>query len=179
MIEPHLSDAPAFNLTRRAALAWTASAIALLAAPLPAAAQDPALAQFMALSRKITAFQDLSDETGTRILAALAQNDATTAAALERLAALAQSAPDAAALRDAAAAAQLGDLLTSVLSSWYTGTVVTGEKSTVVAYRDALMYRPVEDGLTVPTYCNKGPMWWRDTLPPGITRTPVNFPKVL
>lgn len=88
-------------------------------------------------------------------------------------------AKSAAELKAAAAAAGQDKTLTAVISAWYTGTITTAKGPVVVAYKDALMYRSTEDGLVVPTYCNKGPMWWRDTLPPGVTRTPINSPEVL
>jgi hypothetical protein len=86
------------------------------------------------------------------------------------------STPDA--LKQAATTAGLGDLLMAIVTAWYTGTVETTKGTVVVAYAEALMYRPVADGLTVPTYCNKGPLWWTG-LPPEITVMPVNNPKVL
>lgn len=140
---------------------------------------DADLPGFMALSRRLTGYDDLDAGTGARIHAALTGGDPARADQFRQLATLSDSAPDAAGLRGAAVAAGLGDSLTAVVTAWYTGTVADDHGSTVITYRDALMYRPVADGLIVPTYCSKGPMWWQDTLPPGITRMPVNSPKVL
>ncbi|MES2533245.1 MAG: sugar dehydrogenase complex small subunit, partial [Pseudomonadota bacterium] len=95
---------------------------------------------------------------------AMRQGDAASADQVDALAGLVQPgmAPDA--LLAAASSAGLRGTALSVVAAWYTGTVVAGGKTAVVAYEQALMYRPVADGLTVPTYCNEGPLWW--TAPP-------------
>ena len=169
------------GMTRRdLMMTGVASAVMLAAGPRLAwaQAQAPASAveRFLDLSRKVTGYGDLNPLTARRIHDALA---AEGAAALEKLLSLAAGKSDAKAIQALAQEAGLGDTLTAVVSAWYTGTVTGKTQATVVAYREALMYRPVEDGLVVPTYCNKGPMWWQDTLPPGVTRMPVNNPKVL
>lgn len=178
---PTEATASAHGMTRRdLMLTAVASAVMLAVGPRPAWAQVQAPAstaeRFLGLSRKVTGYDDLNPLTASRIYDALA---ADGVAALEKLLALADGKGDAKAIQTLAREAGLGDTLTAVVSAWYTGTVTSKAQATVVAYREALMYRPVEDGLTVPTYCNKGPMWWQDTLPPGVTRKPVNNPKVL
>ncbi len=133
---------------------------------------------FLDLSRKLSAYDDLDPVIAARTYEALLAEDAANRDGLAKLATLSAGATDAGALKAGAGAAGLGDLLTAVLMAWYTGTV-TGKQTVMIAYHDALMYRPVADGLVIPTYCSKGPLWWRDQLPPGVTRVPVNFPKVL
>ena len=87
-----------------------------------------------------------------------------------QLAALAGSHADPAALLAAAEGAGLRDTMLAIVSAWYTGTVGTGSQAVVVSYDNALMYWPVRDGLTVPTYCSNGPLWWTRAAPPaGIT----------
>jgi Membrane bound FAD containing D-sorbitol dehydrogenase. len=177
-------DSPSLSMTtRRTVLAWSASVLALFAGGGASFAQTPAptaeLQSFLELSRILTGYDDLSEAIAQRILETLVADDPANAEKYRQLAGLSATAPDANALRDAARTAGLGDAVTDIVSAWYTGTVAGKQKTTVIAYNDALMYRPVEDGLIVPTYCDKGPMWWRDTLPPGVTRMPVNFPKVL
>lgn len=168
----------AARVSRRTVLSLAAGAAALNFAGVPAFAGtadvSPQVGRFLSLSRKITGRRDLNPLTATRILGALKAEGA-----VEQLAALADTARDAADLRERAMGADLLDPLTAILSAWYTGTVEGPDGPVVVAYRDALMYRPTEDGLVVPTYCSKGPMWWENTLPPGITRNPVNIPEVL
>ena len=58
----------------------------------------------------------------------------------------------------------------TLVAAWYTGTVGHGQQAEIVSYADALMYRPVSDGLPVPTYCLDGPLWW--SAPPPIDPDP-------
>lgn len=174
---------PLSALPRRTLLGLGASAIALLAGTRKSfaltPAQRPAVQQFLALSRVVTGYDTLDETIAARTYDALCAENTGTSAAIVQLAALAQQAADAKTLQAAAAQANLTEALNAILIGWYTGTVASKSETIVIAYRDALMYRPTADGLTVPTYCNKGPLWWQDTLPPGITRVPVNNPKVL
>lgn len=171
------------RVSRRALLSFAATAAALAAGHAPALAEQaapaPGTERFLELSRKLTAEADLDPVTAGRILATLTAGGTTEREALSRLVTLSEAGGDAEALRASAETEGLLEMLTRVLTAWYTGTVTTAEGSTVVAYREALMYRPVADGLVVPTYCNKGPMWWQDSLPPGVSRRPVNTPEVL
>lgn len=178
---PPQPSAPGHGITRRnLMMTGVASAIMLAAGSNLAWAQprtpDSALDPFLDLSRTVTGYTDLSLLTARRIHDALV---ADRAAELDKLLSLAKGKSDAKVIQSLAREASLGDMLIAVISAWYTGTVTGKTQTTVVAYREALMYRPVDDGLIVPTYCNKGPMWWRDILPPGVTRMPVNDPKVL
>ncbi|MFS3137278.1 sugar dehydrogenase complex small subunit [Gluconacetobacter sacchari] len=58
-----------------------------------------------------------------------------------------------------------GDLL-ALIAAWYTGSVEDRTNAPMVAYDDALMYRPTRDGLPVPTYCFGRPGWWAEPPPP-------------
>ncbi|WP_162703975.1 sugar dehydrogenase complex small subunit [Rhizobium sp. SYY.PMSO] len=169
--------------TRRQLLAGSTLLLADLAFHMPALAEtapaaiaaDPA---FLALSRKITGKDQLSPVTAERIHVALSADDPALSDKLGKLAGLSTSAASPAALKQAASAVGLDGLMMAIVSAWYTGTVDTKAGPVVVAYKDALMYQPVADGLTVPTYCSRGPLWWSD-LPPQVTRVPQNNPKVL
>lgn len=131
-----------------------------------------ALARFLAFSKAITGHDDIDPVTSARIREAMLQGDAAFAQQAASLAGLVQPgiAPDA--LLGAATSAGLREAALAVVTAWYTGTVVAGQKTTVVAYEHALMYRPVADALTVPTYCNEGPMWWTAAPPEVGVRTP-------
>lgn len=143
------------------------------AAPAAAAAtttgtvDGEAMARFLAFSKAITGHDDIDPTTAARIREAMLQGDAAFAQQAASLAGLVQPgiAPDA--LLGAATSAGLREAALAVVTAWYTGTVVAGQKTTVVAYEQALMYRPVADALTVPTYCNEGPMWWT-AAPPDV-----------
>lgn len=167
--------------TRRQLLAGSALLLADLAFHTPALAQtdsSAAEAAFLALSRKVTGKDQLSSVTSGRILAALETDDPALSAKLEKLSALSTATASPAALKQAASTVGLDGTVMAIVSAWYTGTIDTKAGPVVVAYKDALMYQPVADGLTVPTYCSRGPLWWSD-LPPQVTRIPQNNPKVL
>ncbi|MDQ2148475.1 sugar dehydrogenase complex small subunit [Alcaligenaceae bacterium C4P045] len=82
-------------------------------------------------------------------------------------------APSAQSLLLAAEQIGLKDLALAIVRAWYTGTVGLGDRAILLAYQEALMYRPVRDALTVPTYCNFGPLWWTGT-PPDAARMPAD-----
>ncbi len=146
-----------------AARQWLPAAIAQ---PSPSApAIDAASQAFLGFSRKLTDKADLSAVTAQRILQAASAVSASFAPHINALTALTESSADANALLAAADAAGLKEHALAVLATWYTGTVVGPDKSQVVAYQQALMYRPVIDGLPVPTYCLNGPLWWTQQPP--------------
>ncbi len=172
------------RLTRRSMLAsCSAAAVVALSASASFAQASAALgatddAAFLALSRALTGHTDLSPVTAQRIAAALAGDGPESLVALQKLGGLSGQAASPEALMRAAQAAGLGEMAAAIVASWYKGTVDTKAGPVVVAYKEALMYRPVSDGTVVPTYCDFGPMWWQDQLPPGITQTPHNSPEV-
>lgn len=175
------SGARSLSLSRRSLLSGTVALAGLFALPVDLWAQQTSFSEqpaFYALSRAITEKDELSVTTADRIFAALRTDHEDLATTVDALAQLAKAQTDIKSFRDAATKAGHRDLFLAILTAWYTGTVDTKQGPVVVAYKDALMYRPVEDGLTVPTYCNKGPMWWTG-LPPEVTRMPINNPKVL
>ena len=113
-----------------------------------------------ALSRALTDHAHLNPVTARRMRDALERSGVRQAGDWPRLAALAASHPTADALMAAARQAGLQDLASDIVAAWYTGTVGRGPTAVVVAYEEALMYQPVRDALTVPTYCSYGPLWW-------------------
>jgi hypothetical protein len=119
---------------------------------------------FLKLSQVMTGHADLNAVTAARIFAAARKADPNFAAHASALARLTRENIDAEALLGAADGAGLRDTALAIVAAWYTGTVGKGPNAVVVSYVDALMYRPVSDGLTVPTYCSNGPLWW--TAPP-------------
>ncbi|SFU22900.1 sorbitol dehydrogenase family protein [Mesorhizobium sp. YR577] len=176
---PRCASFTAAPISRRALLTSTAFILFGFAAlPTPQALAAPAddARAFLDLSRIATGRTELSPVTAQRIFEAL--SDDGMGAEIAHLAGFATPGQSPQALKAAAVEAGLDGELMRIIAAWYKGTVDTQKGPVVVAYRDALMYTPVADGLTVPTYCNKGPMWWSD-LPPGISRMPMNSPKVL
>jgi hypothetical protein len=124
-------------------------------------------AAFLAFSQAITGHHDLDATTAGRICAAMLKASAEFAAQLQKLAALGTPATEPKDLLALADTAGLRGIALSIVAAWYTGTVGSGANATVVSYAKALMYQPVSDGMTVPTYCNFGPGWWT-VAPPAI-----------
>ncbi|MFL9926768.1 sugar dehydrogenase complex small subunit [Herbaspirillum lusitanum] len=127
----------------------------------------PEAAAFLKFSTRITGHADLKPETAGRIEAAMRKNYPDFAAQAPRLATLLQDHQEPKALLAAATDAGLRELALAIVAAWYTGTVGSGKNAVVVSYAEALMYQPVADGQTVPTYCNYGPLWWTKA-PPAI-----------
>lgn len=122
---------------------------------------DPLIfSQFFMISQAITEHKDLSPGMSARIFNAFYQGDAQFPAQISALYALLQPNQRAKEFQQVAKEHNLGELLTRIITGWYTGTVKNGTDSILIAYKDALMYRPVSDGLIVPTYCGNGPLWF-------------------
>lgn len=150
--EPAASTQPSANQTPRRDAA--------------AAGSTAADTEFLALSVALTGKTDLDPSVAGRIRAALASLDPATTAALPALKRVAAATADSPAtivvspgVRDAALA---------IIAAWYTGTVGKGTAAVTVAYRDALMQRPVADGLFPATYALSGPAWWVAAPPAAI-----------
>lgn len=168
-VETGLSGYPGVLAAQTSSAASTA---ALTAAPVPAAASlaDPG---FLLLSQRLTDHASINPVTARRIRDALAPAGVKQAAQVDQLIALASQHTTAESLLEAATQVGLKDLALGIVSAWYTGTVGQGTSAVMVAYEEALMYQPVRDGLTVPTYCNFGPLWWTG-MPPDVAQMPVD-----
>ena len=167
--------------TRRQFLLATAAvstAIGVMSSPPEVLAQQPATAalddaDFLLLSKAVVGHDELNMTIAHRLFAALRHADPTfndNAAGLARLVHGGQT-PEA--LLDAAKAIGLQETMLTLIAAWYTGTVGHGQQAELVSYADALMYRPVSDGLPVPTYCRDGPLWWPGLPPPAGVSAPT------
>ncbi len=132
---------------------------------------------FLLLSQRLTDHANINPVTAQRIRDALAPAGVKQAAQVDQLIALASQHATAESLLEAATQVGLKDLALGIVSAWYTGTVGQGASAVMVAYEEALMYQPVRDGLTVPTYCNFGPLWWTG-MPPDVAQMPADVPPV-
>jgi fructose 5-dehydrogenase small subunit len=133
-------------------------------------------ADFLRLSKAVTGHTDLDATIASRLLIALRNTDPTFvdhAAGLFRLVRDGQT-PEA--LLGTARASGLHDTMLTLVAAWYTGTVGHGPQAEMVSYVDALMYRPVSDGLPVPTYCLNGPLWWPGPPPAAGVSAPSGTP---
>jgi len=134
------------------------------AVPAPQAAGPVDVQQFLAVSKALTGHQDLNPQTASRILQAMRDDNAAFADKAAALAVLAKGTLAPNAYLEAATPLGLRDTALAIVAAWYTGTVGSGPRARLIAYKEALMYWPVRDGLTVPTYCTNGPLWF--TAPP-------------
>lgn len=170
--------------TRRSFLLATAavvSGLSVAADPVRAIAQQTAAAalddpEFLRLSKAVTGHADLDATIASRLMAALHRADPSFIDHAASLARLTHDGQEPEALLAAADAAGLRDTMLTLVAAWYTGTVGHGPKAEMVSYADALMYRPVNDGLPVPTYCFAGPLWWPGPPPAAGVSAPAGTP---
>lgn len=113
---------------------------------------------FLSLSQALTGKRDLNPATADRIEKAFATLQPDLHAQFPALTALVAQASGPQALLAAAGSAKPAAL--AIITAWYTGTVGKGTHAVTVSYRDALMQRPVDDGLYPATYAHGGPAWW-------------------
>ncbi|MDN7879649.1 sugar dehydrogenase complex small subunit [Burkholderia aenigmatica] len=166
------------GITRRAALKVMAAALTqvglLTAAPGYAFAQQPSLdaKTFLALSQALTGHTNLDPMTARRLIDAFHRTDAGFAARAAALAQRMRAGQTPAQLLADADGAGLHDTALAIVAAWYTGTVGHGQKAVMVTYADALMYGTVHDGMSAPTYCSNGPLWWTAEPPPADVAPP-------
>jgi hypothetical protein len=161
-----------------AALAQAASPGSPLAAA-SVASPAPSLdaAGFLQLSKALTGHASMNTAFGARLFATLGASDngfAGRAAALARQVRTGQTPQQ---LLAAANASGLHDVALAIVAGWYTGTVTRDHHSKLVAYADSLMYATVADGLSPPTYCADGPLWWQIPPPAAGVSTPAEAAK--
>ncbi len=175
---------PPPETTRRTFLLATAavtSGFGVFSGPTGAQAQQPAPAAlddvgFLRLSKAVTGHADLDPTIASRLLAALHRADPGFIDHAAHLARLVHDGQPPEALLAAADAAGLRDTMLTLVAAWYTGTVGHGQQAEMVSYADALMYRPVSDGLPVPTYCFNGGIWWTGPPPAAGVSAPAGTP---
>ena len=56
---------------------------------------------------------------------------------------------------------ELGSMVGDIMRAWYLGLVGEMPKVQVVAFEKALMFDPVNDVLTIPSYCRDVPFYWK------------------
>jgi len=166
------------GVTRRTALKLMAAALTQVglftAAPGSAFAQQAPLSDhtFLALSKALTGHANLDPTTASRLADAFRRTDAGFSARAAALAQRVRAGQTPAQLLADADGAGLHDTALAIVAAWYTGTVGHGQKAVMVAYADALMYDTVQDGMSAPTYCSNGPLWWTAEPPPADVAPP-------
>lgn len=121
--------------------------------------------QFVRVSQAITEHQHLDVNLAARFYQALSERDPQFVGRLAQLIPLISPTISAQDFLAKASSAGLRDFLYHIVTAWYTGTVGDDYHGTLVAYKQALMYQTVSDGLIVPTYCGNGPIWWTAPVP--------------
>ncbi|WP_109480357.1 sugar dehydrogenase complex small subunit [Paraburkholderia sp. C35] len=145
-------------------------ATALAQTPPPAGGANAGYAAFIALSGKLTGHPSFDPVHGKRAYDALSHADAQFAqnvAALNTWLGSHGGVPS-----DVVTQAlqidqpQLAKTISAITRAWYLGLVGEMPNVQVIAYERALMFEPVKDILTVPSYCRDVPFYW--------TRKPAN-----
>lgn len=175
-------DAPtgAARLSRRALLETAAAAgvalgLAALSVPVVVQAQAGstaaaggtglAAADFHRLSQFLTGGQPLDAALAARYQAVLLKRDPAFDAAAQDLLRLVDSSQathvDALLAQPALADGPLRGTLQRIVSAWYLGIVGDDNGTELVAYANALMYRPTRGILDIPSY-GSGPDTWGD-----------------
>lgn len=127
-------------------------------------ASDPVKA-FIRVSQAITEHKQIDSVLAARFLEAFAQRDPLFDKRISQLNHLAVAGINAQQFLDKATQAGLHDFLYDIVTAWYTGTIGDDYHGTLIAYKQALMYQTVQDGLIVPTYCGNGSIWWTAPVP--------------
>lgn len=150
-----------------ATLAFAAAIGLPLTAPRAFAFAPPAgggLDAFTALSQQLTGRASLDATLASRIYEALAKADTAfvaNVAALNTWLRTHGGVPS-----DTVTAALAGEdprlakTITHIMRAWYLGLVGDMPTIQVLAYEHALMFDPVNDVLTIPSYCRDVPFYW-------------------
>jgi hypothetical protein len=147
----------------------------------PAFADTPTgsgLDAFLALSQRLTGRTGLNAILGKRIYDALAKSDSQFTQNVDALntrlqahgGVLSDTVTEALQTGQPALAKAIG----AIMRAWYLGLVGDMPHVNVVAYEKALMFEPVKDVLTIPSYCRDAPFYW--TQKPQATLTAVILP---
>lgn len=171
-----LSPSVSFSTSRRAwvlgacaaaaafAFAGAGRSLSLIA---PASAEAPAsgaLDAFLALSQRLTGRTGFDVALGKRVYDALARSDShftPNVAALNTWLRGHGGVPS-----DTVTQAlqvdqpALAKSVSAIMRAWYLGLVGDMPHVDVVAYEKALMFDPVKDVLTIPSYCRDVPFYW-------------------
>jgi fructose 5-dehydrogenase small subunit len=120
---------------------------------------------FIALSQQLTGRTAFDATLGKRIYDALAKADGGFVANIAVLNTWLKThggvPSDAVTAALAAESAQLAKTVGEVMRAWYLGLVGDALPNVqVLAYEHALMFDPVKDVLTIPSYCRDVPFYW-------------------
>src|ERR1700712_1457457 len=155
------------------ALVFTSAGMGVLSVFTPAFADTPpaGLEGFLLLSRRLTGRASFDPALAQRVYDALSKSDsefvANVSALNAWLAAHGGVPSDTVTHALKADTPRLAGTVTAVMRAWYLGLVGDAPHTSVVAYERALMFDPVSDVLTIPSYCRDVPFYWTQK-PPAI-----------
>ncbi|MEM5434257.1 sugar dehydrogenase complex small subunit [Paraburkholderia diazotrophica] len=125
---------------------------------------------FIALSGKLTGRTSFDPVLGKRAYEALSKSDSQLAQNVAALNAWLQThggvPSDIVTQALQAEQPNLAKTVSAITRAWYLGLVGDSPNVQVIAYESALMFEPVKDILTIPSYCRDVPFYW--------TRKPAN-----
>lgn len=130
----------------------------------PAPASGSGYEAFIALSQRLTGRTSFNAVLGKRVYAALDHASSQFDANVETLNTWIQG--HGGVPSDTVTAAlkpdqpELASMVGDIMRAWYLGLVGEMPKVQVVAYEKALMFDPVNDVLTIPSYCRDVPFYW-------------------
>ena len=129
---------------------------------------------FMALSLFATGRSKLDPEIGSKLFAALLEDDASFADAASSLAADAgsQKYADVESMETAIRGTPKHPTLLALISAWYTGTVSVKGVPRMITLDDALMYQPIADGSHIPGKCAGATNDWAQLPYPALADLP-------
>ncbi|MBU7441063.1 sorbitol dehydrogenase family protein [Paraburkholderia fungorum] len=173
---PPLQVSRSFSASRRAWVLGACAAAAALAFAgagrsfswvAPAFADAPAgggLDAFLALSQRLTGRTGFDAVLGKRVYDALAKSDSQFAQNVAALNTWLQGhggvPSDTVTQALEADQPALAKSVSAIMRAWYLGLVGDMPHVDVVAYEKALMFEPVKDVLTIPSYCRDVPFYW-------------------
>ncbi|NPT53258.1 sugar dehydrogenase complex small subunit [Paraburkholderia elongata] len=133
----------------------------------PAFADAPAgggLDAFLALSQRLTGRTGFDAVLGKRVYDALAKSDSQFSQNVAALNTWLQGhggvPSDTVTQALQADQPALAKSVSAIMRAWYLGLVGDMPHVDVVAYEKALMFEPVKDVLTIPSYCRDVPFYW-------------------
>ncbi|HEX7909430.1 MAG TPA: sugar dehydrogenase complex small subunit [Paraburkholderia sp.] len=133
----------------------------------PAFADAPAgggLDAFLALSQRLTGRTGFDATLGKRVYTALAKSDSQFTQNVAALNTWLQGhggvPSDTVTQALQVDQPALAKSVSAIMRAWYLGLVGDMPHVEVVAYEKALMFEPVKDVLTIPSYCRDAPFYW-------------------
>ncbi|WP_144137750.1 sugar dehydrogenase complex small subunit [Paraburkholderia sp. BCC1884] len=119
---------------------------------------------FLALSQRLTGRSDFDTVLGKRVYEALSRSDSQFTQNVAALNTWLQGhggvPSDTVTQALQAEQPALAKSVSAIMRAWYLGLVGDSPHIEVVAYEKALMFEPVKDVLTVPSYCRDVPFYW-------------------